>query len=1301
MSVTLTYSSLDLYQSFADPALLLVSPDGTHLLDMLSYGCGTTQTMVDSGVTFTLEDSASSLFPGSSICPDPFASAYQPAHYTTDPPSADNFPSPGPGSSGYSIAGDNNLDGDGTGSGTFANTFGSLTGGAPNASGSLNGTWKLYAVDQGDDDSPTVIGSWSLTFVVTGANAATATTLQAGSPNPSFTSGSNDSVSFSAHVEKQDNSGPATNGTVTLHDATTNTDLVTSSIDGSGDVTLTAIITSEGTHSLYAVYNGGTGFAASQPSNTENQTVANIPSNPSGTTFCNGPITMKNASGSLDGTGGSPFPSLLVLNSSTLSSGAFAALSGTIEDVTVTLNGLQVEQPNFMGLMLAGPNGHSFEFMSWADGDGPGGDGLTNTTVWLADNGSGLLQTNSSQESCTQGSPCLPADDYSEDGSLYNDTFPSPAPTATGKAYPTGSSTFTTEFGGSGATGTWQLYMNNWLTENVSTNGSLPFGQLGSWCLNFTMQSNAHPTTTTGSGSPNPATFATGNSTAPVTLTANVSATDGSGTVNEGSVTFVDGATNLGTASVVGGQATTAVSLAEGTHQITATFSNAPDFGDSTAIFDVRVDQATTATGSGAGPYQYCNAGSITAPGLGLDAGAAAPYPSNILVSGLPGTVNSATVTLNNFTTHDQGDLMSLLVGPNGTHSSSNLEFLSLTGSDSDTVLSPVNLNFSDLGSTFSSLGGSGTYKPESYNTNITYPQCPPNAHDCGTENVGPPLGSNPTFTPANKAATTGSSTFAAEFGGQGANGTWSLYIDDGGPTGGGETTTIAGGWCVNFNVNLPSISFSGPTASSFTQGGAGSLPAVTITNNGVNGAGSIGDPAQTTANAMTVTDTLPTGLTYASVGSGSTDWSCSAVGQVVTCTNKDTVAFNGSYSPLTINVSASNTLSGAIGNNTVAVSDTQAASNPASQTGAVFIDVPPAITSGNSAIFTAGVPGTFTVTTTGYPTPALSETGTILPAGVTFTDNGNGTATLAGTTTVAGTFAITIKASNGISPDATQSFTLTVSPAAASSMTANSGTTPQMTTVGTAFPNPLAVTVTDSFGNPIPGFSVTFTAPSSGASGTFSNTTGTITATTNGSGVASEVFTANSTYSDTPYTVTASGNSLSASFTLTNVIANILWIGNPAGGGTTSAILATGVPVGSSASGHGGVGVAVDSAGDVWSLDEAGNTMTEFTAGGTKLGISGGGLSAATSVAIDGSNQVWTTNTGGTISVFNPSGAVTPTTGYTVGTSSPTSIAIDISGNVWIANNGNGSVTKVLGAATPTLPLATGVAAGTPAAKP
>jgi hypothetical protein len=54
------------------------------------------------------------------------------------------------------------------------------------------------------------------------------------------------------------------------------------------------------------------------------------------------------------------------------------------------------------------------------------------------------------------------------------------------------------------------------------------------------------------------------------------------------------------------------------------------------------------------------------------------------------------------------------------------------------------------------------------------------------------------------------------------------------------------------------------------------------------------------------------------------------------------------------------------------------------------------------------------------------------LPTGVTLTDNGNGTATLAGTPgfNTNGTYNVTIQTDNAISPAATQNFTLTVSPA-------------------------------------------------------------------------------------------------------------------------------------------------------------------------------------------------------------------------------------------------------------------------------
>ena len=76
----------------------------------------------------------------------------------------------------------------------------------------------------------------------------------------------------------------------------------------------------------------------------------------------------------------------------------------------------------------------------------------------------------------------------------------------------------------------------------------------------------------------------------------------------------------------------------------------------------------------------------------------------------------------------------------------------------------------------------------------------------------------------------------------------------------------------------------------------------------------------------------------------------------------------------------------------------------------------------------TTGTPGIFIVRTTGFPSPALTVTGT-LPTGVTFVDNGNGTATLASTAaTPAGTYPLTFTAANGVTPNATQPFTLIVS---------------------------------------------------------------------------------------------------------------------------------------------------------------------------------------------------------------------------------------------------------------------------------
>ncbi len=96
-------------------------------------------------------------------------------------------------------------------------------------------------------------------------------------------------------------------------------------------------------------------------------------------------------------------------------------------------------------------------------------------------------------------------------------------------------------------------------------------------------------------------------------------------------------------------------------------------------------------------------------------------------------------------------------------------------------------------------------------------------------------------------------------------------------------------------------------------------------------------------------------------------------------------------------------------------------------------VQTTPAITSGNTTTFTVGQGGSFIVTATASPTPVLTELGT-LPSGVAFTDNGNGTATLAGTPAAGtqGIYHLMITAHNGVGSDAAQSFTLTLQPAPA-----------------------------------------------------------------------------------------------------------------------------------------------------------------------------------------------------------------------------------------------------------------------------
>ena len=165
-------------------------------------------------------------------------------------------------------------------------------------------------------------------------------------------------------------------------------------------------------------------------------------------------------------------------------------------------------------------------------------------------------------------------------------------------------------------------------------------------------------------------------------------------------------------------------------------------------------------------------------------------------------------------------------------------------------------------------------------------------------------------------------------------------------------------------------------------------------------------------------------------------------------------------------------------------------------------------------------------------------------------------------------------------------------------------------------------------------------------------------------------------------------------------ITTNNIWVAN--GNGTVSAVSEGGTPVTPSAVSGGGKAIAIDNAGDVWSLNTS--SVAEFSNTGTVIsaGYTGGGLSNPTALTIDGAGYVWVTNASNTISVLGPTGAPFSTTPYTSLLSAPTTVNVDGSGNLWITNSGDNSVTEVIGVAAPvTTPQTTAVKNSSVAARP
>ena len=162
------------------------------------------------------------------------------------------------------------------------------------------------------------------------------------------------------------------------------------------------------------------------------------------------------------------------------------------------------------------------------------------------------------------------------------------------------------------------------------------------------------------------------------------------------------------------------------------------------------------------------------------------------------------------------------------------------------------------------------------------------------------------------------------------------------------------------------------------------------------------------------------------------------------------------------------------------------------------------------------------------FTAPASGASGSFAGGQTTATTDAAGIATSAVFTAngTVGSYGVTASAPGGLST----SFALT-NTTGTLSIAVSSGS-PQSAQINTAFGSPLAVIVKDSGNNPVSGVVVTFTAPGSGASGSFAGAQNT--STTNASGIAtSAVFTANATVGS--YAVVASVTGSTASFALTN----------------------------------------------------------------------------------------------------------------------------------------------------------------------
>jgi len=341
----------------------------------------------------------------------------------------------------------------------------------------------------------------------------------------------------------------------------------------------------------------------------------------------------------------------------------------------------------------------------------------------------------------------------------------------------------------------------------------------------------------------------------------------------------------------------------------------------------------------------------------------------------------------------------------------------------------------------------------------------------------------------------------------------------------------------------------------------------------------------------------------------------------------------------------------------------------------------------------TAPIAQTITFTQPVTPTPVNSVATLVATGGgsgnpVTFAiTGGTGTATLSGTNnatiTYTGTGTVMITASQAAAANysAATSVTKTVQVTSTSAITWS----PAVTTIYSG----AAIGASVLNANSTTAGTFAYTATISSGSPVAVTSTSTL---TEGNYTLTANFTPSNTSANAPATMTQS-------LTVQNMNAFVV-----NSGGTVSSDYNNGANASAATTG-GGIGAAVDPNGYVWSINTSGSSVSKFTdAGALSVSYSGGSISGATALAIDGKGVVWIANGGGTISALTNAGAadVSPPIASAGNLSTPSSISVDAAGSLWVANSGNGTVTEVIGVAAPVVaPAVTAVTNSTEGTRP